>query len=57
MNDDKMDTNDKEHQQKDQESNSTGLGKTENNKQTGAEGEQHAVSNKLREDIQICGIR
>jgi hypothetical protein len=37
MNCDKMDTDDKEHQQEDQENNSTGLGKTENNKRTGSE--------------------
>ena len=48
-----MDTNDKQQQQKDQKGNSTGLRKTENNKRTGAEGEQHAVGNKLREDIYI----
>jgi len=53
MNGDKIDTNDKEHQQKRPRKNSTGLGKTENNKHTGAEGEQYAVSNKLREDLNI----
>ena len=53
MNGDKMDTNDKECQNTDQESNNTGLGKTENNKHPGAEGEQHAVKKKLKEDLQI----
>jgi len=53
LNGDKMDTNDKEHQRRDQESNNTGLGKTENNKHPGAEGEQHAVKKKLKEDLQI----
>jgi len=36
MNGDKMDTNDKEHQKRDQESNNTGLGKMKNNKLPGA---------------------
>ena len=35
MNDDKMDTKDKEHQKTDHESNNTDLGKTENNKHPG----------------------
>jgi hypothetical protein len=52
MNGDKMDKNDKERQKRDQESNSTGLCKIENNKHPGAEGEQHAVKNKLKEDLQ-----
>ena len=34
MNSNKMDTNDKEHQKRDQERNNTGLGKIENNKQS-----------------------
>jgi len=53
MNGDKMDTNDKEHEKRDQESNNTGLDKIENNKYPGAEGEQHAVRNKLKEDLHI----
>jgi hypothetical protein len=53
MNDDKMDTNDKEHQKRDHESNNTGLGKIENNKHPGPEREQHTVRNKLKEDLQI----
>jgi hypothetical protein len=53
MNGDKMGTNDKDHQQRDQESNNTGSGKTENNKHPGAEGEQQTVSNKLQEHLQI----
>jgi len=53
LNGDQMDTNDKKHQMRDQESNNTGLGKTENNKHPGAEGEQQAVKKKLKEDLQI----
>jgi hypothetical protein len=45
MNGDKMDTNNKEHQQKDQERDSTDWGRTENNRHTGAEVEHHAISN------------
>jgi hypothetical protein len=36
-----------------QKINNTGLGKLENNKHPGAEGEQHTVRNKLKEDLQI----
>jgi len=43
MNADKMDTNDKQHQNKHQKSNNTGLGKIENNKHPGAEGQQHTA--------------
>ena len=53
MNGDKMDMNDKQHQNRDQESNNTGLGKTEYNKQPGEEGQQHTVRNMLKEDLQI----
>jgi len=53
MNDDKMDTNDKEHQKRDHESNNTALGKIENNKHPGQERAQHIVRNKLKEDLQI----
>jgi len=41
VNGDKMDTNVTGHQNRDHESNDTGLGKVENNKQLNAEGEQH----------------
>jgi hypothetical protein len=53
MNDDKMDTNDKEHQKKDHVSNNSGLGRIENNKHPGPEREQHMVRNKVKEDLQI----
>jgi hypothetical protein len=53
VNGDKMDTNVIEHQKRDQESTNNGFGKVENNKQSSAEGEQHTVRNKLKEDIQI----
>ena len=53
MNGDKMDTDDKEHEKRDQEGNNTGLGKIKNNKCSGAEGEQHTVRNKLKEDLHI----
>jgi len=49
----KMDTNIIEHQKRDQENNNTGFGKVENNKHQSAEGEQHTVKNKLKEDLQI----
>jgi len=48
-----MDTNVIEHQKRDQESNNTGFGKAENNNHPSAEGEQHTVRNKLKEDLQI----
>ena len=57
MKGDKMDMNDKERQKRDQEGNSTGLGKTENNQHQGAEGEQHTVRNMLKEDLRIMCIR
>jgi len=53
INDNKMDTNDKEHQKRDHEINNTGLGKMENNKHPGPEREQHTVRNNLKEDLQI----
>ena len=53
VNGDKMDTNVIEHQKRDQESNNTGFGKAENNNHPSAEGEQHTVRNKLKEDLQI----
>jgi hypothetical protein len=53
VNDDKMDTNGKEHQQRDQECNDTGFGNVENNKHPSAEEEQNTVRNKLKENLQI----
>ena len=53
VNGDKMDTNVIEHQKRDQENDNTGFGKVENNKHPSAEGEQHTVQNKLKEDFQI----
>ena len=52
MNGDKVGTKVIEHQKRDQESSDTGFGKVENNKHPSA-GEQHTVSNKLKEDLQI----
>ena len=52
VNGDKMDTNVIGHQKRDQEGNSTGFGKVEN-KHPSAEGEQHTVRNKLKEDLPI----
>jgi hypothetical protein len=45
-----MVTNVLEHQKRDQESNSTAIGKVE---AKSAEGEQHTVRNKLKEDLQV----
>ena len=53
LNGDKADTNVIERQKTDQENNDTGFGKVENNKHASAEGEQHKVGNKLKEDLQI----
>jgi len=53
VNSDKMDTTVIEHQKRDQESNSTGFVKVENNKHPSAERERHTVKNKLKEDLQI----
>jgi len=50
VNDDKMDANVIQHQKRDQKSNNTGFGKVENNKHPSAEGQQHTVRNKLKED-------
>jgi len=52
-NGDKMDTNVIKHQKRDQENENNDLGKVENNKHLSAEGEQHTVKNKLKEDLQI----
>jgi predicted nucleotide-binding protein (sugar kinase/HSP70/actin superfamily) len=46
----KMDTNVIEHQKRDQESNSTVIGKVENKS---AEGEKHTVRDKLKEDLRV----
>jgi len=46
----KMDTNVIEHQKIDQESNNTAIGKVENKS---AEGEQHTVRDKLKEDLKV----
>ena len=48
-----MDTNVIENQKRDQQSNNTGFSKVENNKHPSAEGEQHTVRNKLKEDLQL----
>jgi len=48
-----MDTNVIEHQKRDQENENTDFGKVENNKHPSAEGQQHTVKNKLKEDLQI----
>jgi hypothetical protein len=53
VNGDKKDTNLREHQQRDQESNNTGFGNLENNKHPSAEEEQNTARNKLKEDLQI----
>jgi heme-degrading monooxygenase HmoA len=53
MNDDKKDTNDEDHQKGRQESYNNDLGKIENHKHPGEKVEQHAVRNKLKEDLQI----
>jgi len=49
----KLDTNVIQHQKRDQENATTGSGKAENYKHPSAEGEQHTVKNKLKEDLQI----
>ena len=48
-----MDTNVIQHQKRDQENENTDFGKLGNNKHPSAEGEQHAVKNKLKEDLEI----
>jgi len=53
VNGDKIDTNVIEHQKRDQENENTDIGKVENNKHLSAEGEQHTVKNKQKEDLQI----
>jgi len=52
-----MDPNVIEHQKRDKENDNTGFGKVENNKHPSAEAEQHTVKKKLKEDLQLCGIR
>jgi len=53
VNGDKMDTNVIEHQKRDQKNENTDFGKVENNKHPSAEGEQHTLKNKLKEDLQV----
>jgi len=53
VNGDKMDANVIQHQKRDQENDNTGFGKVENDKHPSAEGEQHTVKSKLKEDLQI----
>jgi uncharacterized protein YjbJ (UPF0337 family) len=53
VNGNKTDANVIEHHKRDQENDNTGFGKVENNKHPSAEGEQHTVKNKLKEDLQI----
>ena len=54
---DKMDTNIIEHQKRDEGNDNTGFGKVENNTHQSAEGEQHTIKNKLKEDLQIMWHR
>jgi len=53
VNRDKIDVNVLENQKRDQENNNIGFGKVENNKHPSAEGEQHTVRNRIKEDLQI----
>jgi len=53
VNGDKMDTHVIKHQKRDQEKENKDLGKIENNKHLSAEGEQHTVKNKIKEDLKI----
>jgi len=53
VNGNKLDTHVIEQQKRDQENETTDFGKLENNKYLSAEGEQHAVKNKQKEDLQI----
>jgi len=48
-----MDKNVIEHQKREQENKNIDFGKVENNKHLSAEGEQHTLKNKIKEDIQI----
>jgi len=50
---DNTDTNVIEHRKRAQENENTDFGKVENNKHPSAEGEQHTLKNKLKEDLQI----
>jgi hypothetical protein len=50
---DKMDSNVIQHQKRDKESNNTGFGNVENNKHSSAEGEQHTIKNKLKENLHL----
>jgi len=48
-----MDRNVIQHYKGDQENDNNVFGNVENNKHPNAEGEQHTVKNKLKEDLQI----
>ena len=52
-NGDRTDANGTEYQKRDKESKNTECGKAEINKHASTEEEQHAVQNKLKEDLQI----
>ena len=53
VNGDRMDANGIEYQKIDNENENTDCGKAQINKHPSAEGEQHTVKNKLKEDLQI----
>jgi len=53
VNGDRTDANGIEYQKKDKENENTDCGKAQINKHPSAEGEQHTVKNKLKEDLQI----
>ena len=53
MNGDRTDANGIVYQKRDKENENTDCGKAQINKHPSAEGEQHTVKNKLKEDLQI----
>ena len=53
VNGDRTDTNGIEYQKRDKENENTDCGKAQINKHPSAEGEQHTVKDKLKEDLQI----
>ena len=53
VNGDRTDANGIEYQKRDKENENTDCGKAQINKHPSAEGEQHTVKNKLKEDLQI----
>ena len=53
MNGNRADANGIEYQKRDKENENTDCGKAQINKHLSAEGEQHTVTNKLKEDLQI----